>query len=176
MKRARFLVVAALAVALGSATSVSAHGPCYCFSPAAGAPGTTIRVPESYGAVEVLWNPDPDRLGNPALVDSPWERHFHPELKTLSLARQEKPGAISFEVPRVPDGKYLVVVFDLGEGGPRNHYTWHTFAVTRASHMPVTGSATSRSATVALGALLFGVLLLLYPGRLSRRRGDAVSR
>lgn len=142
----------------------SAHGPCHCLAPSEGPPGTTVRIPRSYGAVEVLWNPDPDRLGNPALAGSRWERYFHRDLETTSVARRRAPGAIGFEVPHVPEGRYLVVIFDLSEGGPRHHYTWSTFRVERPAVIPYTGF--EPAAWLAMSLLSIGLgLVLVLPGR-----------
>lgn len=170
-RRALPLLVAVLLIGgLFFPQSANAHGPCYCLSPSAATPGTIVRVPGSYGAVEALWNPDPSELSNPALVGSPWARHFDPKLDTLSLARQEKPGPISFTVPRVPDGKYLVVIFDLSEGGPRHHYTWSTFTVRRAGALPFTGFATIPWLAINMMFLAIGLLLLMPQRPRSYRR------
>lgn len=167
--------LAILATALASAApAAAAHGPCGCLSPPGGLPGTRVRVPSSYGAVEVLWNPDPRRLGNPALRGSRWSRLFRPDRDTMSLARRDRPGAIAFDVPRVPPGRYLVVIFDLSEGGPRNHYTWETFAVGPAPALPATGGG---AAVVPWALAVAGagahVLWLARPRPRSARRRTA---
>jgi hypothetical protein len=143
----------------------AAHGPCQCLSPFEGPPGTTVRIPRSYRPVEVLWNPDPDGLSNPALAGGKWERYFHRELDTTSLARQTEPGAINFEVPKVPDGRYLVVIFDLSEGGPRHHYTWSTFRVDRSAVIPYTGFEPTGWMAMSLLSVALGLLLVLHFGR-----------
>ena len=152
------MTVVGAGVVLTTSTA-AAHGPCHCLSPSAGPPGTIVSVPESYGAVEVLWNPNPRRLGNPALVGSKWGRLFDPDARTTSLAKQDDPGGIEFEVPRVPDGRYLVVIFDLSEGGPRNHYTWGTFSVERGPILPATGAGLADAMGAALVAIVAGIVL-----------------
>lgn len=153
-------VLAVAAILWLSSGSAAAHGPCLCLSPSSGAPGTRVQTPSSYHSVEVLWNPDPRELINPALLGSKWGRLFQPDLRTISLARQEEPGAMNFQVPHVPDGRYLVVMFDLGEGGPRHHYTWDTFTVARSAPMPVTGQRTAEWLTLALVLLSAGAITL----------------
>lgn len=84
----------------------------------------------------------------------------------MSVARQEKPGAITFTVPHVPDGEYLVVIFDLSEGGPRNHYTWNTFTVKRDAALPVTGSGAVTLVAASVIIISVGALF----SRVSRPR------
>lgn len=167
VRRAIPILCATVVMIVFSPYPAVAHGPCHCLSPKAAAPGTTVQVPASYGAVEVLWNPNPRDLSNPALVGSRWARSFHSDRRTISLARQKKPGAISFELPQVPEGKYLVVIFDLSEGGPRHHYTWDTLTITRMSPLPSTGTGIHSLLTVSFMGISFGILLLVA----ARRRG-----
>jgi hypothetical protein len=158
------LRVMCLAAVVGVALNplpAKAHGPCRCLSLDEAPPGTVIKIPASYGAVEVLWNPNPQELSNPALVGSRWARFFHPDRRTTSVARQPEPGAIRFSVPRVPDGKYLVVIFDLSEGGPRNHYTWNTFTVRRGARLPATGLDSFPILATSIIMFSVGALLLL---------------
>lgn len=152
----RLLVSSALLLLLLAPMHAAlAHGPCHCLTPSAGPPGTQVEIPASYGAVEVLWNPDPTDLSNPALSGSKWERFFHPNSSTQSLSRQSDPGPIDFRVPPVPDGKYLVVIFDLSEGDPRHHYTWGVFSVQPETVLPRTG--TTPDALVLLSATLISL-------------------
>ena len=76
-------------------------------------------------------------------------------------------GAKAFRIPRVPVGRYLVVIFDPSEGWPRHHYTWTTFAVTSPSTLPHTGS---QSQVLALTAL---ALILMAFGLFCTSREDA---
>lgn len=165
VRRAIPILCATVVMIVFSPYPAVAHGPCHCLSPKAAAPGTTVQVPASYGAVEVLWNPNPRDLSNPALIGSRWARFVHTNRRTISVARQNEPGAISFEVPHAPEGKYLVVIFDLSEGGPRNHYTWDTLTIT--SPLPSTGRGIHSLLTVSLMGISLGILLLVA----ARRRG-----
>lgn len=157
--------IAAAASVVLNASAAAAHGPCYCLSPSKGTPSTLVKVPASYGAVEVLWNPNPRELGQPALVGSPWARFFHPDRRTISVARQPEPGPISFRVPNAPVGRYLVVIFDLSEGGPRNHYTWHTFAIQRRALLPTTASNVTTPLTVGSLTLALGGVTIRWTRR-----------
>jgi hypothetical protein len=81
------------------------------------------------------------------------------------VARREDPGAITFGVPQVPEGKYLVVIFDLSEGGPRHHYTWDTMTVTRMAPLPSTGMGIPSVLAFSFSSIFLGILLLGAAGR-----------
>lgn len=78
----------------------------------------------------------------------------------MSVAKRDDPGRIEFEVSGVPDGRHLVVIFDLSEGGPRNHYTWGTFSVERGPTLPATGGTGLAGPVVAaFAAIVAGAAL-----------------
>lgn len=112
------------------ATPAGAHGPCDCLIPASGPPGTAVRA--EYGAYKVVFNPDRADLG--IGPEDLWEMHRGPAPVTV-LRRPWKYGRryapARFAIPAgTPPGRYLVALYDGGEGG--FHYTWERFTVTRA--------------------------------------------
>lgn len=154
---------------LALAGPAKAHGPCDCLSTKTAAPGTQVQIDESYNGVKVLWNPDPTELRNPALVGSRWERFHKPRQRTIELARQDVPGVLSFRVPDVPDGNYLVVIFDPSEG-PDAHFTWETFEVTAGAALPVTGPSAILPLLVAAALLALGSAVLTTTDAAERLR------
>jgi hypothetical protein len=135
------LVAGALLASLVHAPLAFAHGPCgSCLSIFQGPPDTQVTVVQTT-AVEVRWNPPPPLLvlGGPDLGRSyvPTEPSF------ILAARGERRRGLTFEVPDVAPGKYLVVIYDGSEG--RQHFTWDYFRVTAgppARTEPIAGGGT----------------------------------
>lgn len=151
-----------IALSFAIVSPARAHGPCDCLSPRHAVTGTRVQVDESYNGVKVLWNPDPAELRNPALVGSGWEKFYKPRQRTIELARQDEPGAISFRIPKVPDGTYLVVIFDPSEG-PDAHFTWETFEVRAGAALPDTGTSLPLTLFLAAASIGMGVILHTRP-------------
>lgn len=122
----RLLTAAALLLAPAAA---GAHGPCGCLAPASGPPGTAVAA--GYPVYKVVFNPDRADLGiGPAAL---WGRH-RPGAPATVLRREWRYGRRyaegRFTVPPAAPGRYLVALYDGGEGGA--HYSWETFTVTAA--------------------------------------------
>lgn len=159
---------------LGAAPSAHAHGPCDCLTPERGAPGT--RVTAEYSVYKVVFNPDRTDLG--IGPESLWKRH-RPGAPVTVLRRpwRYSPTPLNrggtFTIPDVAPGRYLVAMYDGGEGGA--HYSWETFRVLPGAAKAATpreavengnGVPAMAAVGIALVALAFGVLL----GRRARRR------
>jgi hypothetical protein len=176
---ARRLVFALLAPAFAALTPppAAAHGPCGCLNPVLAQVGTKVRITAGPGrasgrgwpAYRVVFNPRPADLGiAPAYLTSAY-RPDGPTATVLSRSRKDPTRRGSFRVPKTPDGLYMVLIFDGGEGGAHN--TWdYLHVVDRARHEPSrqptattptrqrapTPSATTSSETDPALAALFG--------------------
>jgi hypothetical protein len=182
----RATAVAALAIvasAIGP-DAASAHGPCDCLSPASGPAGMAVSA--AYPAYKVVFNPDRTDLG--IGPKSLWRDHraaLAPSVvfrKTYRYSDLPLKGPVQFKVPGAPPGRYLVSIYDGGEGGA--HYTWEYFQVTAgggataAARAPSPLLSATREATrvslfatvlVAVAALLTGLLLGGLATRLRQR-------
>jgi hypothetical protein len=156
-----------------------AHGPCGCLTPASGPPGTTVSTSAAY---KVVFNPDRTDLG--LGPESLW-RHHQPGVTPKAVYRSTyrysalpltRP--VEFRIPAAPPGRYLVSIYDGGEGGA--HYTWEYFRVTersstdtaapasQASPPPVSqagGVARQTAVIVGVATLLSGLLLGAFAAR-----------
>ncbi len=173
-QRAATCVITLVVVALGlGPRGALAHGPCGCLTPASGPPGTTVTT---RGAYKVVLNPDRTDLG--IGPESLWQDHQPGVTPTMVYRKSYRYSdlpltrRVRFRVPAVPPGRYLVSIYDGGEGGA--HYTWEYFAVTERSSTDATANASeastpprgqaadvSRRTAVTIGvvALLLGLLL-----------------
>lgn len=141
-----------------------AHGPCECLSRYAGRAGQQVTVRSV--SIRAVFNPTKAQLpyGPPKL----WSEH-RKGVPSLKLYRSRKPRVQRFTVPRVPAGKYLILINDGSEGGA--HYTWGDFAVrsgraASARPAPEQPPAKSRFPIVPVLALL--VILLAASLKLRR--------
>jgi hypothetical protein len=116
------------------APAAAAHGPCGCLQPDAGPPGT--RVAADVRGYKVVFNPDRADLG--IGPEELWDAHHGPAPVTVMRrpwAYERRYPRASFVVPSgTPPGRYLVALYDGGEGGA--HYTWESFTVTGAAAGP----------------------------------------
>jgi hypothetical protein len=118
---------------LALAPAAAAHGPCQCLTPSSGPPGTRVRA--MYPLYKVVFNPDRTDLG---IGPEPlWALH-RPGVPLVVLGRRWHyadlpldPG--SFTIPPARPGRYLIALYDGGEGG--SHYSWASFRV-RAGRPP----------------------------------------
>lgn len=140
----------AAVTALLAVSEAQAHGPCRCFRPDSGSPGTEVII-EQTNAFRVVWNERGDSL------DRLYAEYYSPEAPSILLFRSAQPQKnVRFRVPDVPVGRYVVKVYDGSEG--RQHYTWAFFEVSRASRLPWVVMAVA-------GAIV--ALLLIYGARRS---------
>lgn len=175
MSRARLLgmIVAVLPAAIVAPAPVaSAHGPCgACLSTFRGPPGVPVTVVRTT-AVEVAWNPPPAVL----LLGVPDDGGYYvpTEPSLILAAAEERERNLTFEVPDVAPGRYLVVIYDGSEN--RQHYTWDYFRVLASPSPPTKPNRGSdiliRWAVFLAAAGALGVLSLLV-WRRRRRRGKA---
>jgi hypothetical protein len=155
MRRARHAsVVVTFVLALALSAAALGHGPCDCTrrdSAVQVEPGDRLTI--AAPVIEVIWNPRPEELRidpSPLIADD-----YVAGTPTVTvLARRAKryhlPG---FRVPDVPDGRYLVAIYDGSEGG--DHYTWD-YVVVRRSQPAAMGRTSGSSRAwiwVLLGAL-----------------------
>lgn len=122
------------AIVLLLAAVASAHGPCDCLEPSRASPGDRVQVrgptldgTVGYLAYRILFNPRqsdlgiaPPRLGQDHRPDAP-------TITLLDRPRTRPTRTASFQTPRVPPGRYLVVIWDGEEGGAHN--TWEHLVV-----------------------------------------------
>lgn len=176
------LAVAVLVPALAALTPSPAagHGPCGCLDPVLAQVGAKVRLTGGPGvgqaggrgwpAYRVVLNPRPTDLGiAPDYLTSAY-RSDAPTVTVLSRSREDPTRRGSFRVPETPDGLYMVLIFDGGEGGAHNTWDYvHVVdparnqprqqppAATPAGQRTRTPSATTSSKTdPALAALLGG--------------------
>jgi hypothetical protein len=195
---ARCLVFALLVAALAALTAAPAagHGPCGCLDPVLARVGAKVRITAGPGrasgrgwpAYRVVFNPRPAELGiAPAYLTSAY-RPDGPTVTVLSRSRKDPTRRGSFRVPRTPDGLYMVLIFDGGEGGAHN--TWdYLHVVNRARHelsrqlrattptrqrAPTSPATTNSETDPALAGLLGGaaggILTLIGVYLVDRRR------
>lgn len=170
---ARVTVALAVLVLMASTTGAArAHGRCGCLKPESGPAGT--RVTAGYPIFKVIFNPDRSDLGiGPHAL---WKDHRGPPpmmvyRETWRYSGRALNGGRAFTVPRVPPGRYLVALYDGGEGG--QHYSWETFTVTGSAAARPTSNSGSSSSTPALaiviGAAAAGLLIGYVIGTRRRR-------
>jgi hypothetical protein len=176
------LAFALLVPALAALTPspAASHGPCGCLDPVLAQVGAKVRITGGPGvgeaggrgwpAYRAVFNPRPTDLGIAPDYLTGAYRPEAPTVTVLSRSRKDPTRRGSFRVPKTPDGLYMVLIFDGGEGGAHN--TWdYLHVVDRTRHEPGrqppattptrqrtrTPSATTRSNTdPALAALLGG--------------------
>jgi hypothetical protein len=135
----RVSLVCGLIALLVGVPEASAHGPCGCTGPAfegeegvevEAVPGDRLIIMQP--AIEIVWNPVPEDLR----IDPPPELadDHVADIGSVPLARGPKPKHHVVSVPDVPDGRYLVVMYDGSEGG--DHYTWDHVRVTTSQSSP----------------------------------------
>lgn len=122
-------VALALMLLALSAPLAQAHGPCDCLSPASGPSGT--RVHATYPIYKVIFNPDRSDL--PIGPDSLWQDHRPGAPVTVyrdewRYSSENLNSGGSFTIPQARPGRYLIALYDGGEGGV--HYSWDWFTVT----------------------------------------------
>jgi hypothetical protein len=164
LSRVRYLVAVSAGLVLAALPSTTlAHGPLRSVIDVhRGTPGTLVQVDLRYGKLEVVLNPDPQELSNPGLLNHPHAALYKPQRPTRRLLLYEGQGPKTSRIPRVPAGRYLILIFDPSEGWPRHHYTWTTFTVTSENPLPETGSQLPASVgAVALVLIACGLLLAL---------------
>lgn len=173
MLRCSVAAVVALLVLLP--VPARAHGPCGCLVPSEGPPGTKVRV--AYPIYKVIFNPDRADLAYGP--DTLWDQHHGGPPVTLfrqtwRYSKRSLNDGGTFVVPRVAPGRYLVAVYDGGEGG--QHYSWETFTVLRGDSKPAKPpaapgfSADGVPVTLFIGAVLVALLGGLTAGAAVRRR------
>jgi hypothetical protein len=151
-----------------------AHGPCACLKPSSGPPRTKVQA--AYPSYKVIFNPDrADLTIGPRPL---WARHHGPppvvvHRRTWRYTGRPLNTAATFRVPRVPAGRYLVALYDGGEGG--QHYSWETFTVTNSrgprSTLNAHSSSSSAGLSIAAGlAAAAAALLVGYAVGARRRR------
>ena len=136
-----------------------AHGPCGCLSPATGPPGTEVHA--AYPIYKVILNPD--RADLAIGPEELWARHHGgPPVtvyrRTWRYSRRPPNRGGTFTVPTAEPGRYLVALYDGGEGGV--HYSWETFELTAAAPRPPAREPGSGgvSTTVLVGGLVAALL------------------
>ena len=158
-------VIAVVVLALTSELA-SAHGPCGCLTPREAAPGTKVHA--AYPVYKIVFNPDRADLGiGPERL---WRQHHGgPPVTVLrrTWRYSERPlnDGGTFVVPRVAPGRYLVALYDGGEGGA--HYSWETLTVVGAEPTPSKQAPTrarSSSGGVALPLFIGAVAASLLAG------------
>jgi len=156
-------------------TIASAHGPCPdCIRPDDSAqPGERLEV--DYPTIRAVWNPP-----RPVLERGPKPDCYGCQLRLWRFHNVEVPSSVvftsgkrqerfSFTVPRVPPGRYLVSLFDGGEGGV--HYTWDFVEVTASAPTAIEQDPFPLVA-VAIGIGVGGVLAGVAVLTLRRPRSD----
>jgi hypothetical protein len=159
MGRSLFAVLIVLfAVLVGTATAW-AHGPCYCLSRNSVHPGQRVTVATNYRVTKAVWNPDPNKLANPALALLYDGKFYHRGEKTLILLRRPHPrrGAEIVLPTKLRSGSYVLALFDGTESG--THYTWQVVRVRLTDQLARTGRAVL--SLIALGLCLFTTGLAL---------------
>lgn len=194
------VAVAVLVPVLAALTPSPAggHGPCDCLDPVLAQVGAKVRLTSGPGvgqaggrgwpAYRVVFNPQPNDLGiAPDYLTSAY-RSDAPTVTVLSRSRKDPTRRGSFRVPATPDGLYMVLIFDGGEGGAHN--TWgYLHVVDRARHGPghqpsaatrarqrtrtpavTTSSQTDPALAALLGGAAGGILTLTAVYLVARRR------
>lgn len=173
----RFVAVAVLVVAAVVPPRAFGHGPCACLTPPAGPPGT--RVHAAYPLYKAIFNPD--RADLAIGPESLWSLHRGGPTITVYRAtwrysRRPLNKGGSFVVPRIAPGRYLVALYDGGEGGA--HYSWETFTVRpgTAARPLSTAPRPGASDGVSPGLFAGGIVAALVAGLVGgaafqRRRG-----
>jgi hypothetical protein len=93
---------------------------------------------------------------------------YHPDEAAVVVAERDRPSRLTFTVPRVEPGRYLVVVYDGSEGG--FHYTWETFLVVAHEPSGPRGSAPWAPVMVAAALLLAVVAAATFLLQVRRAR------
>lgn len=166
--RLAFALLVAALVAL-TPSPAAGHGPCGCLDPVLAQVGTKVRITGGPGvgqaggrgwpAYRVVFNPRPADLGiAPDYLTSAY-RPEAPTVTVLSRSRKDPTRRGSFRVPKTPDGLYIVLIFDGGEGGAHNTWAYlHVIDLDRdADSQPPTRTptaTTSSNTDPALAALL----------------------
>lgn len=171
----RYGVAAAVLLLALTPGLAPAHGPCGCLAPREGPPGTNVRA--AYPLYKVVFNPDRSDLAiGPETL---WKQHHGgPPItvfrKTWRYSKRALNDGGRFVVPRVAPGRYLVALYDGGEGGA--HYSWETFTVLRAdprTAKPAPTPSTSSDGVAMplfIGAVVTALLGGLAAGAALRRR------
>lgn len=161
----RLVATAALALAAVAPGPARAHGPCGCLTPREGPPGTKVHA--RYPLYKVIFNPDRTDLAiGPKNL---WSLHHGgPPITVYRTTWRYSPGPLnqggSFVIPRAAPGRYLIALYDGGEGG--QHYSWETFTVRKARPSTTTRPAkrTNSSDGVPTGIFVAGILAGLLTG------------
>jgi hypothetical protein len=162
-RRYVLMIVILSLVATVLSTDALAHGPCgeTCLEPNSGPPGTYVTTEDLEGILAV-WNPRPNMLplgvpGTSKTCDircAQAKPIYHVDQSISVLAESERREQLRFDVPVVPPGEYLVVIYDGSENG--YHYTYETFKVTAGS-----GSDTRHEPATAFSPWLLAAGMLL---------------
>jgi hypothetical protein len=157
-------LAAGLLLAAAGPTVALAHRFDGVFSDRSGPPGTQVTVDLRIWKIE--WNPFIAGVGPPLF------RENNPTLtltrttpcrtdqlgNTVCRARRD----VSFRIPRVRPGRYIVAAYDAGEG--HSHYSWTIFRVTPRSELPNTGPP-ALYLPLAPALLLLGSVFVLMSRR-----------
>jgi hypothetical protein len=160
----------AVLVVVVSAAPAWAHGPCRCLSKKVLQPGQRITVASNYRVTKAVWNPDPDKLANPALALLYDGKFYHHGEKTLILLQRPhaKRGAEMHLPSKLRPGRYVLVLFDGTESG--THYTWQVVRVQPTLRLPRTGIAALSLAALGLCLCTTGLALSWLSQRTLLRR------
>lgn len=127
-----------------------------------GGPGLGQAGGRGWPAYKVIFNPRPTDLGiAPAYLMSAY-RPEAPTVTVLSRSRRDPTRRGSFRVPKTPDGLYMVLIFDGGEGGAHN--TWdYLHVIDLARNKPrqspsATTPARQRTTTAGSGSAIAAIL------------------
>ena len=113
---------AVVAVVLAIPTAALGHNRCGCLSRTEGRPVALVTIDrQGWTAYRVVWN---------GRGHSNLNRYRRRGVPAIELVRFRRPRrGVRFRVPRVPPGRYPVVIYDGSEGG--SHYVWELFRVRR---------------------------------------------
>lgn len=165
MSTLRLVATAVLAVAALASEPAIAHGPCGCLTPREGPPGTKVNA--RYPLYKVIFNPDRTDLAiGPRRLWS--QHHGGPPITVYRTTWRYSRGPLNhggtFVIPRAAPGRYLIALYDGGEGG--QHYSWETFTVHKANPNTTVskGEQTSSTDDVSKGLFIAGILAGLLSG------------
>ena len=124
-------LIVMMAVLAALTPAAAAHGPCGCLEPTSGPVGTSVSA--RYPIYKVIFNPDRADLG--IGPESLWREHRPGAPVTIyrdtwRYSRKPRNDGGNFRIPAAAPGRYLIALYDGGEGG--QHYSWDTFTVTGA--------------------------------------------
>jgi hypothetical protein len=126
---------------------------------------------------KAVFNPDRTDLGiGPRSL---WRLHHGPPptvlfRQTWRYSRRPLNRGGTVTIPRVPPGRYLLAIYDGGEGG--QHYSWETFTVTAAKagtpdpRPPREAASRGVAISVAVAATVAALLVGYLAGRRRRAR------